>query len=625
MAEMQLETILEYQLRVIAVKGAALKYDVDQEEQEEQARLAAIAALEKGVQVPEPQPNDNVAQPYSVKPPTTTQQPSPPRKITMTSAQKYITIMAIMAANLLFTLVSSSAPVSNQAVSKELKAGSQFVWVSVAFLPTAGGLQPILPTLSAILGTRNLCVLSGLVWIFGNLLSALATNFPIFCLGRGLAGAAFGGCMLLPYLILIKIAPSKDEITRLFAIMSVCSNIGNFTGPIIAGALISQVGWRSVYYWSLPVVLCIIMPGFAIGLHNTNIDGDISQLKSAQATANDWIQKPLAKFIAFVRKLTTLDWLGTGVTIAFALCVQMVFSYTSPIFGWTSAITVGLCAGSVSLFLLLVLVELNVAKNPIIPKQVFAYRNYNTSFIYLQGMRGIFGAAFVFLPIFVQIVRNNNVLVSGLLVAPMATGVILGSAVANAIAKKDGYLQFLMVIAGVLGTIGLGCFTLLHPSSSDVSIAFVGIVIGLGLGVSSITNFVYTVILPKQLTHGGASAAGGLATCFTGVLLSIMSSVMSRTAQSGFGNLMANPTYSAQLALYPVIPYDSIPDLPQPLRDQAVQIWANATTSTFLYMMVCSAVCCVSAMAMKNVGEKKGDERKAWSISLRIWKFITCS
>ncbi|TPX38839.1 hypothetical protein SeLEV6574_g07586 [Synchytrium endobioticum] len=483
------------------------------------------------------------------------------RRVQMKDIQWFITMFGILAANLLFSLASSAVPISNQSVSKDLSAGAQFVWVTVAFLPPAGALQPLLPTLANVLGTRNLSMFSGVLWIAGSLLSATATSFPMFCVGRGLTGAAFGGCILLPYLILIKIT-SVEERAQYTAYLTTFTNIGNFLGPIVGGVMIEKIGWRAIYSWYIPPILFMIMPAFFLGLRNTLIDGDTTTTgPSAPSTSQ--------RFKAFVYKFSEIDWLGTVCVTAMVICVQMVFSYGAPIYGWGSWVTVAFLGGSISLFLLLVLVELNVSKKPIIPKQVFSYRNYNMVFIYLHGMRGSLAGSFFFLPIFMQIIRNNAVLLSGLLVAPMALGVIIGSLIASAISKRHNRNQLLLIIGSALSCIGFGCFSTLEASSSDASISLVVVVIGVGLGFSTMTNFVFTIVTPRELTHGGTSAAAGLATAFGGVFVSVLSSATNSMAQSGFNALRGDSMYMSDLATRPVISYASISDLPQPLRDQA--------------------------------------------------------
>ena len=139
--------------------------------------------------------------------------------------------------------------------------------------------------------------------------------------------------------------------------------------------------------------------------------------------------------------------------------------------------------------------------------------------------------------------RNNAVLLSGLLVAPMAIGVILGSFIASLISQRYKQYRLLLITGAGLSCVGFGCFTTLTPSSSNATISLILIVIGLGLGFSTTTNFLFSIILPRELVHGGASAASGLATVFGGVLVSVLSSTMNTRAQNGFDTLRNNSLY----------------------------------------------------------------------------------
>ena len=103
------------------------------------------------------------------------------------------------------------------------------------------------------------------------------------------------------------------------------------------------------------------MPAFALGLYNTLIDADIP-LSSCSAspspqTNSTCLSDAFQAFKTFVFKLSEIDWLGTAFVTATALCIQMVFSYGAPMYGWTSWITVAFVGTSVSLLLMVLLVS----------------------------------------------------------------------------------------------------------------------------------------------------------------------------------------------------------------------------------------------------------------------------
>jgi hypothetical protein len=192
--------------------------------------------------------------------------------------------------------------------------------------------------------------------------------------------------------------------------------------------------------------------------------------------------------------------------------------------GWTAAPTLGSLAGGVVLLAGFVLAERRV-RHPLLPLRVIADRARGGSYVAL-GISGIaiFGT-FLFLTFYLQVVKGDSPLTTGLLFLPMTGCILISSNLAGAI----GLGPRTLIAAGMLlDAGGMALLTRVTVTSSYVGAVLPALLIlGLGLGLI----FAQTInTATAGLAHEDSGVASALVNTMQQVGGSIGTSALSTIA-----------------------------------------------------------------------------------------------
>lgn len=177
-----------------------------------------------------------------------------------------------------------------------------------------------------------------------------------------------------------------------------------------------------------------------------------------------------------------VDWLGSltivGGTLMFLLGLEMAGN----IFPWNSPQVICLLVFGVFVVSLCVIVEMYVAKSPIIPVRLFN----NVKNISVLGLCFCHGFVFIsvsyYMPLYFQGVLGASALMSGVYVLPFTFVLGACSAAAGFLIKKTGKYKPPIVVGFALMTLGYGLFIDLDPYANWPKIILYQIVLALGVG-----------------------------------------------------------------------------------------------------------------------------------------------
>ena len=107
-------------------------------------------------------------------------------------------------------------------------------------------------TLGDIYGRRRIFLLGITLFTAGTIVCALAPNAVVLIAGRAISG--LGAAFALPMsLVLLTLAyPRREERAHAMGIWASCNGLAFIIGPTFGGWLVDSVGWRSIFYMSLP-------------------------------------------------------------------------------------------------------------------------------------------------------------------------------------------------------------------------------------------------------------------------------------------------------------------------------------------------------------------------------------
>ncbi len=362
------------------------------------------------------------------------------------------------------TLDSSIVNIALPTLTKELGTDLDRVkWVVVAYLLVITCLMLPFGLLSDQKGRKLIFQTGFLVFILGSALCGLAVNLPLLVLFRMVQ--AMGAAMLMangPAIITSSFG-AKERGAALGTLAMVVSG-GLMMGPSLGGLLISELGWRSIFWINVP-----------IGIIGTVL-------------VEIFIKKSLPS-----RNRVSFDW--TGAFLQTVLLLLFIGIFGAPVKAHTGTVmTLARFMALIALIgLSIVFVRVEAAaKHPLFDLTLFYHRTFWTSILASFLTFVAFSSVTVLMPFFLQDQLHFSTQKAGLfmtaipmiifLVAPLSGRLSdrLGSRGLSSTGSGVGMLG-LWLMSGVMGT-GLS-----EVSSQWIIVATLGM-IGLAIGLFQSPN-----------------------------------------------------------------------------------------------------------------------------------------
>ncbi|WP_214103105.1 DHA2 family efflux MFS transporter permease subunit [Acrocarpospora catenulata] len=325
-------------------------------------------------------------------------------------------------------------------------------WVTTGYLLAVALAIPLAGWATLRFGAKRMWLLGLTVFLAGSTLSAFAWNAESLIAFRVLQG--FGGGMVDPIMLTVVAgAAGPQRMARVMGLISVPITLGPVVGPIVGGLILENLSWQWMFLVNIPFALAAIV--LAVVVLPADPPG------SGQSTPLDWLGVFLLcpGFAAIVFALSRAggDGFGSGSVVA------------------------GLAVGLV-LFAGYILHALRTAKTPLLDLRLFRSKGFSASVttMFLIG-GGLFSLLFL-LPLYYQQVRGNSVLTSGLLLAPLGLGTLIGMPVAGNLADRFGARR-LVPVGALLIALGALVFTGSDAGTSQVALTAAQLAAGFGLGL----------------------------------------------------------------------------------------------------------------------------------------------
>jgi EmrB/QacA subfamily drug resistance transporter len=347
------------------------------------------------------------------------------------------------------TIVNIALPSAQQALGF---ANSDRQWVVTAYALSFGSLLLVGGRLGDMF-SRKWVFITGLIgFAIASAIGGAAGSFVVLVAARALQGAF--GAILAPSALGTLVSTFQDprERRRAFGVYGSVAAGGGAVGLILGGVLTQYLSWR----WCLYVNLVFAAIALA---------GALAYIRGG---------RPAVRL--------RMDWLGAVLACAGLFAIVFGFSHAETA-GWTAALTLGSLAAGVVLLAGFVVAEQRVP-HPLLPLRVIVDRARGGSYVAV-GISGIaiFGT-FLFLTFYLQGVKGESPLATGLLFLPMI-GCILISSNASSIGGLARLGPRALIAAGMLlGAGGMAYLTQVTVTSSYVSAVLPGLLfLGLGLGL----------------------------------------------------------------------------------------------------------------------------------------------
>ncbi|ADH67737.1 Spectinomycin tetracycline efflux pump [Nocardiopsis dassonvillei] len=362
-----------------------------------------------------------------------------------------VLLASVMLGVLVVAMSISGTAVAVPNIGADLEAsGAALHWVVAGYNLTFAAFTLVCGSLADLFGRRLLFAVGAVVFLAGNLASALAGDILLLDAARLLTGVG-GAAIMASGGALLAMGFDGAARTRAFAAMGTMAGVGIAIGPTLSGLLVGAVGWRTAFLVYAAVGLLILVGSAFV----------------AESRASE---RP------------RVDWVGS-VTFVVSLTLVMYAVIEAPEAGWGTPAVVGALAAGAVLLALFFVVESRVARPVLDLSLVRDGRFMAWCLATLTTSIGFLGVL-VFLPTYLQGVQGVSAQTAGLmmlmLTAPVLVAPSLGGwMVAGGVSARGTIVVALLLVAG-----GNALLTVLHPQITALGLALPLVLIGTGMGLS---------------------------------------------------------------------------------------------------------------------------------------------
>ena len=375
--------------------------------------------------------------------------------------QKALIMVAIMLGLFLAALDQTIVGTALPRIVTDLAGNNLYTWVVTVYLLTSTVTVPIYGKLSDIYGRRPLLLIGVSLFLVGSALSGLSQSMGELIVFRGIQGIGAGAIFPIA-LSVIGDLYSPAERGRYQGLFGAVFGLSFIIGPFLGGFLTDNLSWHWIFYVNLPIGIAALIV-MATQLPNTGNTRGV--------------------------RVRDLDYLGIGVFTAAAIALLLgltnkgLTDSTGQLYAWSSPNVLFFLVAAALLTAGFIAAE-RVAKEPIIPLDLFRNRSYTTLNIATFFIAFGFFCAIIFLPRYFQAVEGLSATASGYRTWPLMLGLILSSTSSGLLVSRTGkYKALLLGSMGVL-TLGMFLLTRLQVGTGYWTLSLWMLIAGLGVGPS---------------------------------------------------------------------------------------------------------------------------------------------
>lgn len=496
---------------------------------------------------------------------------------------KRLILAAVCVAALVLPLAFSGGALATPAIGRDLGgSASALTWITNAFMLSFGSLLMAAGALADQYGRKRVFVAGLGGFIATSLAAGFASSVISLDVWRAWQGVAAAASLASGTAALAQEFDGHAR-TRAFSLLGTSFGVGLAFGPLMAGALIAQVGWRAIF-WSIAAIGAI---AFTFGVPRMRETRD-----------------PAA---------SGLDWPGTVIfTAMLALFTFAVIQ--APQDGWSSARVVGMLAASAGLLVTFVVVETRVAR-PMLSLSLFRYPRFVGVQMLPVGTCYCYIVLIVMLPLRFIGAEGLTELQAGLLMialsAPMLVVPLLAATLTRWLpAGVLSGLGFLVAAAGLywLSRVDVG--------AARVSLLAPMLLIGVGAGVPwGLMDGLSVSVVPKEQAGMASGIFSTTRVAGEGIALAIVTALLAALAQASLARLIpnANPATLARVAeaaqrLTTGDLAHAAASLPELGRHELVASYTQAFTRMLHVLMVVTLLSAFASFACLSRTESTDDQ-----------------
>lgn len=383
---------------------------------------------------------------------------------------KEVVLLVATMASFIFPFMGSSVNIALPSIGSELSLDAVTLgWIATAFILASATLLVPFGRIADIYGRKKIFTYGVIVFTVASLLSGMAgsaTMLISFRVLQGIGGAMIAGTGVA---MLTSVFPA-DERGKALGINVAATYAGLSLGPVLGGVLTEHLGWRSIFFMTVPLGLVVL------GVILWKVKGDWAEAKGEKFDLAGSVIYSLA-LVGLIYGFTMLPamlgvWLIVAGVIGLSAFVRWEMKTTSPV------------------------LDINLFRN----NRVFALSNLAA----LINYSATFAVAF-FISLYLQYIKGFSPQSAGLILVAMPAVQAILSPLAGRL--SDRIEPRVIASTGMaLTTAGLVLFIFLDGETSLEFIIGALILIGFGFALFSSPNTNAVMSSAPKTAYGVASA-----------------------------------------------------------------------------------------------------------------------
>ncbi|MFM0272000.1 MDR family MFS transporter [Paraburkholderia aspalathi] len=382
-----------------------------------------------------------------------------------------LVIAAVMASMAMVAIEATIVSTAMPQIVAQLGDLHLYSWVFSSFLLTQTAMTVVFGKLADLYGRKPVILAGIAIFLLGSVLAGFAWSMPAMIVFRLIQGVGAGAIQPVTLTVVADLYPARERGKVQGYLASVWA-ISAVVGPMVGGFIIHNMSWAWIFWMNVPIGL---------------------------ASA--------AGFIAFLRESErharpSIDFAGAALFMAAIAALMMALTYA----GDDDIAKASLAGGAFMLCLLFFVFQERRATEPMISFALWSRRPIaacNAATV-LSGM--ILMGSTTFLPMYVQGVLHRSPVVAGLALTMMMVGWPAGATLAAKTFHRIG-LRRILIGGSAFIPIGAVLLLFLQPSGSPLIAAFGSLIMGFGMGTSSVSSLVLIQEIVKMDERGSATAS----------------------------------------------------------------------------------------------------------------------
>jgi len=369
---------------------------------------------------------------------------------------KWLALLTVSIGTFMATLDASIVNISLPRLSEVFDTEPSVVlWVTVAYLLVSVGLVLTVGKIGDLFGRKRVYIIGLTVFTVGLALCWISQSIVQLILSRILQAVGASMTAALSNAIVTDVFPDQER-GKALGILGAVVSTGLLSGPVLGGFLLDALDWPSIFYVRVPVGIIGVVMALLL-------------LKEQKGTST----------------ALRFDWAGAVTLFGGFSCLLLFFNLGGKL-GFTSIPVLALCAGTVVLLTLFVLIE-RKASQPILNLELLRNRVFASGIISMGIMFLAISANTFLMPFYLIKGVGHSAAQAGLLFAVISSTTLVIGPVSGWLSDKIGS-RILCTAGMTFVSLALFLLSRLGPEATTPEILLRFVILGFGLGMFSAPN-----------------------------------------------------------------------------------------------------------------------------------------